>query len=390
MSKKSVIGLMVLILMTAVVLSGCSSKPKEILIGAFYPMTGSNAAKGQLNKNGTELAVKDINAAGGILGMQVRVIYEDTKSLATEVPNVVRKLIEQDKVVALLGEVASSNSIAAAPVLKELKRPAIAPTSTNIKVTQDPSDPTKPNPYYFRACFVDQIQGAAMANFAYNSLKKTNAALIYNIAQDYNKGLAQVFKDRFTKLGGKIVDEETFPNDTQDFKPLLTKIKEKNPDVIITPNTYAESGLILKQAKELGMDKFIFIAGDSTHAPQVIDIAGEDAVKNLYLTTLYVQDDPDPKAKAFADKYRAAYNADPNSNACFSYESMMVLAEAIKKAGKVDPEAIRAALEQIKDVSVPSGKFTMDPKTHNPLNKPVVVIKVSGKTFTFVEKVTPE
>ena len=390
MSKKSVIGLMALILMTAAVLSGCSSKPKEILIGAFYPMTGSNAAKGQLNKNGTELAVKDINAAGGILGMQVRVIYEDTKSLATEVPNVVRKLIEQDKVVALLGEVASSNSIAAAPVLKELKRPAIAPTSTNIKVTQDPSDPTKPNPYYFRACFVDQIQGAAMANFAYNSLKKTNAALIYNIAQDYNKGLAQEFKDRFTKLGGKIVDEETFPNDTQDFKPLLTKIKEKNPDVIITPNTYAESGLILKQAKELGMDKFIFIAGDSTHAPQVIDIAGEDAVKNLYLTTLYVQDDPDPKAKAFADKYRAAYNADPNSNACFSYESMMVLAEAIKKAGKVDPEAIRAALEQIKDVSVPSGKFTMDPKTHNPLNKPVVVIKVSGKTFTFVEKVTPE
>ena len=390
MSKKSVIGLMILILMTAVVLSGCSSKPKEILIGAFYPMTGSNAAKGQLNKNGTELAVKDINAAGGILGMQVRVIYEDTKSLATEVPNVVRKLIEQDKVVALLGEVASSNSIAAAPVLKELKRPAIAPTSTNIKVTQDPSDPTKPNPYYFRACFVDQVQGAAMANFAYNSLKKTNAALIYNIAQDYNKGLAQVFKDRFTKLGGKIVDEETFPNETQDFKPLLTKIKDKNPDVIITPNTYAESGLILKQAKELGMDKFIFIAGDSTHAPQVIDIAGEDAVKNLYLTTLYVQDDPDPKAKAFADKYRAAYNADPNSNACFSYESMMVLAEAIKKAGKVDPEAIRAALEQIKDVSVPSGKFTMDPATHNPLNKPVVVIKVSGKTFTFVEKVTPE
>lgn len=380
----------VILLILGSMLAGCSSQPKVLKIGAFYPLTGTNAAKGQLNKNGTELAIKDINAAGGVLGMQVQVVYEDTKSLATEVPNVVRKLIEQDKVVALLGEVASSNSLAAAPVLMQLKRPAIAPTSTNVKVTQDPNDLTKVNPYYFRACFVDTVQGASMANFVFNTLKKTNAALIYNIAQDYNKALAQVFKERFTKLGGKIIDEETYPNDTQDFKPLLTKIKAAKPDVIITPNTYAESGLILKQAHELGMDSFTFMAGDSTHAPQVIDIAGADAVKSLYLTTLYVGDDPDPKAQAFAKKYKDAYNADPNSNACFSYEAMMVLAEAVKKAGKADPELIRTAIEGIKDVSVPSGTFTMDPKTHNPLNKPVVVIKVSGNTFTFVAKVTPE
>jgi branched-chain amino acid transport system substrate-binding protein len=380
----------VLVVLVGILVPGCTSGPKEIVIGAFYPLTGTNAAKGNLNKNGTELAVKDINAAGGLLGKQVKVVYEDTKSLATEVPNVVRKLIEQDKVIALLGEVASSNSLAAAPVLMQLKRPAIAPTSTNVKVTQDPNDLTKVNPYYFRACFVDTVQGKSMANFAYTNLGKKNAALIYNIAQDYNKALAGVFKDRFTQIGGTIVAEETYPLDTQDFKPLLTKIKNKNPEVIVTPNTYAESGLILKQAKELGMDNFIFIAGDSTHAPQVIDIAGEDAVKNLYLTTLYVGDDPDPKAKAFSDKYKAAYNADPNSNACFSYESMMVLAEAIKKAGKADPEAIRTALEGIKDVSVPSGTFTMDAATHNPLNKPVVVIKVAGKSFTFVAKVAPE
>lgn len=387
---RSLVAVSVLVVLVGILVPGCTSGPKEIVIGAFYPLTGTNAAKGNLNKNGTELAVKDINAAGGLLGKQVKVVYEDTKSLATEVPNVVRKLIEQDKVVALLGEVASSNSLAAAPVLMQLKRPAIAPTSTNVKVTQDPNDLTKVNPYYFRACFVDTVQGKSMANFAYTNLGKKNAALIYNIAQDYNKALAGVFKDRFTQIGGTIVAEETYPLDTQDFKPLLTKIKNKNPEVIITPNTYAESGLILKQAKELGMDNFIFIAGDSTHAPQVIDIAGEDAVKNLYLTTLYVGDDPDPKAKAFSDKYKAAYNADPNSNACFSYESMMVLAEAIKKAGKADPEAIRTALEGIKDVSVPSGTFTMDAATHNPLNKPVVVIKVAGKSFTFVAKVAPE
>lgn len=370
-------------------LVGCQSQPKTIKIGCFYPLTGSNAAKGQLNKMGTDLAVKEINAAGGILGMNIEVVYEDTQSKKEIVPNVVRKLIEQDKVVALLGEVASSNSIAAAPVLKELKRPAIAPTSTNPKVVLDPSDQTKVNPYYFRACFIDPIQGTVMANFVYQKLQKPRAALIYNIAQDYNKGLAEYFKARFTQLGGTIVAEETYPDGTQDFKPQLTKIKGANPDVIITPNTYAETGLILKQAKELGMNQ-IFMAGDASHAPKVIEIAGEDAVQNLYLTTLYVSDDPDPKAQAFAKKFRDEYKQEPNSNACFSYESMMILAEAIKKAGKVDPEAIRAALENIKDVSVPSGTFTMDPKTHNPLNKPVVVIKVKGQDFVYVDKVKPE
>jgi len=398
---KSLLVISVLFVLIGVLLSGCTPKPAEqtpaapqapevIKIGAFYPLTGSNAAKGNLNKNGTELAVKDINEAGGILGAKIEVVYEDTKSLATEVPNVVRKLIEQDKVVALLGEVASSNSLAAAPVLLELKRPAIAPTSTNVKVTQNPNDLTKVHPYYFRACFLDPVQGTAMANFAYHKLEKKTAALIYNIAQDYNKGLAEAFKEKFVANGGTIVAEETYPNETQDFKPLLTKIKDKNPGIIVTPNTYAESGLILKQAKELGMDDFIFIAGDSTHAPQVIEIAGADAVKNLYLTTLYVQDDPDPKAQAFAEKYKAAYNEDPNSNACFSYESLMIIAEAIKKAGKVDPEAIRTAIEETKDLSVPSGTFTMDPATHNPLNKPVLIIKVKDNSFTYVDKVTPE
>jgi branched-chain amino acid transport system substrate-binding protein len=363
--------------------------PKVLKIGAFYPLTGANAAKGQLNQNGTNLAVADINDAGGLLGMKVEVIYEDTQSKKELVPNVVRKLIEEDDVVVLIGEVASSNSIAAAPVLKELKRPAIAPTSTNPMVVMDPSDPTKVNPYYFRACFLDPVQGAAMANFTYKSLQKTKAAVIYNIAQDYNKGLAEVFIARFKALGGEIVAEETFPEATQDFRPQLTKIKAANPDIVITPNTYAESGLILKQAKELGME-MLFMAGDSTHAPKVIEIAGEDAVQNLYLTTLYAGDDPDPKAQDFANKYKAAYNADPNSNACFSYETVMIIAEAIKKAGEPDPEKIRAAIETIKDVPVPSGTFTMDPDTHNPLNKPVVIIRVVGQDFKFVEKVLPE
>ena len=376
-------------LLFAGIVGGCSRQPGTIKIGAFYPLTGTNAAKGQLNRNGTELAVEDINNAGGILGMKVEVLYEDTQSKKEVVPNVVRKLIEQDKVIALLGEVASSNSIAAAPVLKQFKRPAIAPTSTNPKVTMDPEDLSKVNPYYFRACFIDPLQGTVMANFAYNKLGKRKAALIYNIAQDYNKGLAQYFKQRFTELGGIIVAEETYPDQTQDFKPQLTKIKAQDPEIIISPNTYAETGLILRQANELGMTQ-VFMAGDASHAPKVIEIAGQEAAQNLYLTTLYVSDDPDPKAQAFAKKYRDKYNEEPNSNSCFSYEAMMVLAEAIKKAGKLDPEAIRDALESIRDVDVPSGKFTMDPGTHNPLNKPVVVIKVKDNGFTFVDKVTPQ
>jgi len=372
----------------ATVLVG-SAAENTIKIGCFYPLTGANAAKGQLNKNGTDLAVKDINAAGGVLGMKIELVYEDTQSNKVNVPNVVRKLIEQDKVVALLGEIASSNSIAAGPVLMELKRPAIAPTSTNPNVVMDPNDTTKLNPWYFRACFIDSVQGTVMANFVYNTLKKTKVALLYNIAQDYSKGLAQFFKERFTKLGGTIIGEETFPDLTQDFKPQLTKIKGMKPEAIIGPNTYDANGLILRQMLELGMSNIPFMGADSTHAPKIIEIAGQDALKNLYFTTLYVDDDPDPKAQAFAKKYRDEFKSEPNSNACFSYEAMIVLAEAIKVAKGTSPEALRTAIENIKNIQVPSGSFTMDPKTHNPLNKPVIVAKVKGEGFTFVEKVNP-
>ncbi|HNV34458.1 MAG TPA: ABC transporter substrate-binding protein [Bacillota bacterium] len=383
-----VVPILVLVALMATVLVG-SAAENTIKIGCFYPLTGANAAKGQLNKNGTDLAVKDINAAGGVLGMKIELVYEDTQSNKVNVPNVVRKLIEQDKVVALLGEIASSNSIAAGPVLMELKRPAIAPTSTNPNVVMDPNDTTKLNPWYFRACFIDSIQGKVAANFVYNTLKKTKAALLYNIAQDYSKGLAQYFTEQFKKLGGTIVGEETFPDLTQDFKPQLTKIKGLKPDVIVGPNNYDANGLILRQMLELGMSNIPFMGTDSTHAPKIIEIAGLDALRNTYLTTLYVDDDPDPKAMAFANKYRGEFKSEPNSNACFSYEAMIVLSEAIKKAGSTNPEAVRAALENIKDISVPSGTFTMDPKTHNPLDKPVLVVKINDKGFTFVEKVKP-
>lgn len=383
-----VVPILVVVALMATVLVG-SAAENTIKIGCFYPLTGANAAKGQLNKNGTDLAVKDINAAGGVLGMKIELVYEDTQSNKVNVPNVVRKLIEQDKVVALLGEIASSNSIAAGPVLMELKRPAIAPTSTNPNVVMDPNDTTKLNPWYFRACFIDSVQGTVMANFVYNTLKKTKVALLYNIAQDYSKGLAQYFKERFTKLGGTIIGEETFPDLTQDFKPQLTKIKGMKPEAIIGPNTYDANGLILRQMLELGMSNIPFMGADSTHAPKIIEIAGQDALKNLYFTTLYVDDDPDPKAQAFAKKYRDEFKSEPNSNACFSYEAMIVLAEAIKVAKGTSPEALRTAIENIKNIQVPSGSFTMDPKTHNPLNKPVIVAKVKGEGFTFVEKVNP-
>lgn len=364
------------------------AEPATIKIGCYYPLTGANAVKGQFNKNGTLLAIEDINAAGGVLGRKLEAVFEDTQGKRENVPNVVRKLIEQDKVVALLGEVASSCSIAAGPITKQFKVPAIAPTSTNPKVTEDPDDPTKVNPYYFRACFIDPLQGSVIANFAKTNLKMAKAALLFNIAQDYNKGLAEYFKATWKELGGTLVREETYPDNTQDFKPQLTRIKQANPDFVVIPNTYADNGLILKQARELGM-KQVFIAGDATHAPKVIEIAGKEAAQSLYLTTLYAPDDPDPKAKAFADKYRSKYKEDPNSNAAFSYEATMVLAEAMKKAGKIESEAIAKALETVANLSVPSGSFTMDPKTHNPLNKPVVVLQVKGEGFAFVSKVAP-
>ncbi|MEW6546937.1 MAG: ABC transporter substrate-binding protein [Bacillota bacterium] len=393
-----VVGLVIL------AIAGCGggggSAGKTIKIGAFYPLTGPNAIKGQFNRNGTELAVRDINAAGGVLGKRIEVLYEDTQGRKENVVNVVRKLVEQDKVVALLGEVASSVSIAAGPVVKQYKIPCIAPTSTNLRVVLDPEDPksalvtvrwdpsAKLNPYYFRACFVDPVQGAALAQFAYDKLGKRTAAIYYNIAQDYNKGLAMVFKDQWLKLGGQIVAEETYPDGTQDFKPQLTNIKTASPEVLLIPNTYAENGLILKQARELGLST-VFLLGDASHAPRLIEVAGKEAAEGLYLSTLYAPDDPDPKAKAFAEKYRNAYHEDPNSNAAFSYEAMIVLAKAIQQAGKAEPQAIRDALEKISGVDVPTGTFTMDPSTHAPLDKPVVIITVKDGKFYFVDKVVP-
>ena len=268
MKSKRFIALAVLLVFVGSLVAGCGSDGKAIKIGAFYPLTGSNAIKGQFNKNGTQLAIDDINAKGRVLGKQIQIVYEDTQSKRENVPNVVRKLVENDKVVALLGEVASSSSIAAGPVVKQFGIPTIAPTSTNVRVTLDPTDNTKINPYYFRACFIDPLQGAVLSNFGLKNLGKKKAAILYNISADYNKALAQVFRENWTKAGGEILVEESYPDQTQDFKPQLTKIKNSNPEVVMIPNTYAENGLILKQAAELGL-KTTFLLGDASHAPKL-------------------------------------------------------------------------------------------------------------------------
>lgn len=370
-------------------LAGCAKKePTTIKIGAFFPLTGPVGAQGVYQKQGVELAVEEINAAGGIKGKTVQVVFEDTQGKKENIPTIVRKLIEKDGAVSLVGEVISSNSIAAGPVVKQLKVPAIAPHSTNPAVTKDPEDPSKANPYYFRVIFTDPEQGSALATFAYKELGKTKAAIIFNISQDYNKGLAEFIDKKFKALGGTVAATETYRDGDQDFKTQLTKIKASGAEVIFTPNGYTESGLIVRQAKELGIDVPV-IGPNALTVPKFIEIAGA-ASEGVYISSLFAPDDPDAKAQAFAQKYRTKYNENPNSNSVAAYEAVMLLAEGMKKASKLDPVAIRDAMENLGNVDLPTGTFAFDNKTHNPQGRNLIFLQVQQGKFKFVSRVKPE
>lgn len=389
---KKVAGLVLCLVLMLSLLAGCSApfpssqSQGDIQLGVFLPLTGPVGAQGEYQKKGIELAIEEINAAGGINGRLLKAVYEDTQGKKENVPNIVRKLIEQDKAVALIGEVISSCSIAAGPVVKELKVPAIAPHSTNPKVTIDPTDTSKYNPYYFRVIFTDPVQGKTLAGYPYEKLGKRRAAIIYNISQDFNKGMAEAIEKSFKEIGGQVVAVETYRDGDQDFKSQLTKIMGANPDVLFTPNGYMESGLIVRQARELGINIDVFGANALT-VPKFIEIAGP-AANGVYITSLFAPDDPDPQAQAFNKKYKEKFGEDSNSNAAAAYESVILLAEAMKKAKSITPEEIRNELEKLQNIKLPSGNFSFDPVTHNPKARSLVIIQVKDGKFTFVDKFT--
>lgn len=378
---------MVLVLV-ALAAAGCgggsSSGGDEINVGGNFELTGTVANLGKQTVNGINLAFKQTNEKGGVLGKKLKLIVADNKSEASESTNAVTKLISQDKVVAVLGPVASSSVIASLQVATDSKVPVITATGTNERVTVGADGST--NPFGFRACFIDPFQGTVMANFAAKSLKAKSAALYIDNSSDYAKGLAKSFEETFTKNGGTIAGSEAYLQKDQDFKATLTKIKAMNPDVIFVPGYYEEVGRIIRQARELGITAPI-IGGDGWDDPKIVEIAGADALNNTYFSNHYSPEDKDPLAVEFAEAYKKEYGQPPSAFAALGYDAALMLIDAIKRAGTADGAKIRDALEQTKDLKVVSGVITLD-KQHNPIKSAVVIEFKDGKQM-FKEKIEP-
>jgi len=353
----------------------------DIKVGVYGDLTGQTSSFGQSTINGIRLAVDEINAAGGVNGRKITLVSEDDQGRPEQAKTVISKLINQDKVIAVLGEVASSNSLAAAPVAQEAKIPMITPSSTNPKVTEV-------GDYISRVCFIDPFQGSVMAKFAANTLKAKTAAIIGDVQSDYSKGLTEFFTQEFTKLGGKVVAEQKYAQTDPDFKAQLTAIRNTNPDVIYIPGYYGQVAIIAKQARELGMNMPL-LGGDGWDSPELWKLGGE-ALKNAYISNHYSAENPAPEIQSFVKAYQAKFNTVPDSLAALAYDSAKVLADAIKRAGGTDSAKLKDAINATKDFKGVTGTITLDAKRNAVKSAVVLELNPAESKFAFKETIYPE
>ncbi len=359
--------------------SGCKPAGDAIKVGEFASLTGKEATFGISSHEGTLLAVEEINAAGGVLGKQIQLLTEDDLSKAGEPATVVNKLIARDGVVAILGEVASSRSLEAAPICQQAKIPMISPSSTNPKVTET-------GDFIFRVCFIDPFQGTVMANFATKTLKAKKVAVFTDVKSDYSKGLAKYFKEGFIAGGGQIVTELDFNGGDKDFKAQLTAIKSANPDAVFIPGYYTDVALICIQAKQLGL-KIPLFGGDGWESDQLVKI-GQDAVEGHYFSTHYAPDVATEQSKNFVAAYQKKYGGKlPDAMAALGYDSALVLADAIKRAGSTDGQKVRDALAATKNFVGATGKT--DINAQRDATKSAVILQVKDGKFKYLETVNP-
>ena len=361
---------------------GCKKAPsgtpsQEIVIGEFASLTGGTASFGQSSHKGVEMAVDEVNAAGGVLGKKVRLVSEDNQSKAGESATVVRRMISRDQIVALIGEVASSRSLEAAPIAQQNKIPMISPASTNPKVTEV-------GDYVFRVCFIDPFQGAVLAKFMLQSGWK-NAAILTDVKQDYAVGLTEFFKDYFTKNGGTIVSEQSYSSGDKDFKAQLTSIRGANPQAILVSGYYNEAGLIASQARELDLNVPL-LGGDGWDSPSLVDVAGASMEGNFF-SNHFSAEDTSPAVQNFLVKFKAKYNEDPDAMAALGYDATNLLFDAIKRAGSTESAGLRTAIASTKNFPGVTGSITLDEKRN--ASKPAVILVVKDGKFRYVETVTP-
>ncbi len=372
----SLVGLFGLTLLT----SGCGGggDQNEILVGEFSSLTGTAATFGTSTHNGLMIAVEEINSTGGIFGKKVKLLTEDTQSKPEEAATVVTKLINRDKVKAMIGEVASGRSLAAAPICQSNGVPMVSPASTNPKVTQV-------GDYIFRICYIDPFQGAVLARFAFNSLKVKRVATLKDVKNEYSVGLAEFFAAEFKRLGGEIIAEQAYSEGDNDFKAQLTDLKGSNPEMIFVPGYYTEAALLVKQARDLNI-KVPFLGGDGWDSARLLEIGGA-AMENTYYCNHYTDSDTSTIVQNFVQKYRTKYKETPDALAALGYDAGKIVFAAMQKAGTTDGPKVRDALATTRAFEGVTGTISINSERN--ASKSAVIIAIQGGKLAFKERIQP-
>ncbi|MCE2503869.1 MAG: ABC transporter substrate-binding protein [Chlorobi bacterium] len=363
---------------------GNEEESDVIKIGHFASLQGDIATFGQQTDKGIKLAVEEINANGGVLGKQIQLITEDTRSTTQDAGLAAEKLISNDGVTVLLGEVASSLSLVAAPIAEREQVPMLTPSSTNPEVTVDKNGNVRK--YVFRVCFIDPFQGKVMAKFAKENLSTQRIAILKDNANDYSVGLAKNFRETFEAMGGEILAEQAFEAKQVDFKSQLTDIRDMNPDAIYVPGYYTEVSLIAEQARDLGITVPL-LGGDGWDSPELTKGKFKEALEGCYFSNHYSVEDTTAKVKAFTEKYDQSYGELPGAMSALGYDAMYIVADAITRAGSTDSEAVTKALSETKDFPGITGNITID-EQHNAEKSAVVLMIKEGK-FTYFATMEP-
>jgi branched-chain amino acid transport system substrate-binding protein len=378
------------LLVVALALTGCgggsgSSSGDTIRVGVNYELTGGAADYGSTARDAILLAFEEINAAGGIDGKQIEPVVLDNKSDATEALSVATKLVTQEGVVAHLGPATTGATLNTVPVVTEYKIPLITNSATNPDVTVDPQSGATRD-FIFRTCFIDPPQAVVGADFAINELGIKKVAIYYDNTNDYSKGLYEVFKENIIALGGEVVAEEGYVESDQEFRPTLTKFRQAGAELIYIPGYYDQVAKIISQAREVGLE-VPFLGADGWDSPVLTEVAGADALNNTFFTNHYSPQDPDEKVQSFVKAYEDKYGSTPASFSATAYDAAYLLADAIKRAGSLEPEAITKALAETKDFDGITGKFSFDEK-HNPV-KEISIIEMKDGVQTLRTKIAP-
>jgi branched-chain amino acid transport system substrate-binding protein len=361
-------------------LSACKPKSDSVVVGAYLSLTGVDSTFGTDTRDGIDLALEQANAAGGVKGRKLEVVYEDDKSSPQEVATKVHQLVDRDGAVALLGEVASSRSMIGGLVANTNKVPMVTPSSTAVEVTKDRA-------YVFRTCFTNTQQGDAAARYAHDDLKKTTASILYVAQDNYSSGLAQTFRDSFTRLGGRILLEKGYQKGETNFTTYLSELKGSNAEIVFVPVYYNDMVQVARQGKPLGLTGPMFLGGDAWDSADLVEGAGAE-LEGAHFIDHYAPDVPWPNSRAFVTAFRARFGHDPGSIAAQGYDAARLLFDAIGRARTVSRGAIKDALASTKDFAGATGTITIDAQ-HDAI-KPLVVVAIKEKKLTYATQILPQ